>query len=65
MSLEWADHDEHERLRVAAERILQEVGQLEWVLAGYSSYNFKSCRSPAWTYLAVPVRDMGALLRIP
>ena len=65
MRLEWADHDEHERLRVAAERILQEVGQLEWVLVGYSSYNFKSCRNPAWTHLAVTVWNMGALLRIP
>jgi hypothetical protein len=29
MCLQRADHDEHEGLRVATERILEEVGQLD------------------------------------
>ena len=28
MSLQWTNHDEHERLRVAAQRELQQIRQL-------------------------------------
>ena len=34
MHLQWADHDKHERLRVAAQRKLQQISQLERVSVG-------------------------------
>ena len=33
MSLEWADHDKHERLRISTKRKLEQVCQLEQMSA--------------------------------
>lgn len=55
MRLEWADHDEHQCLAVATQRILQQVCQLNL------SVRSRVC-SRRRSYLAVAIRHMPAIL---